>query len=112
MGAVVGHELTHGFDSTGRQYDAQGNLRDWWTPQATAEFKKATGILQGLWERVRERPGTFLDRRTIDRDGLDAATRDFLAGMTDRYAIALFEHLFIPKPWVDLGGRFDDGPSA
>lgn len=79
---------------------------------ATAEFKKATGILEGLWERVRERPDVFLDRRTIERDGLDAATRDFLAGMTDRYAIALFEHLFIPKPWVDLGGRFDDGQSA
>ena len=31
-GAVVGHELTHGFDDQGRQFDAEGNLRDWWTP--------------------------------------------------------------------------------
>ena len=31
MGAVIGHEMTHGFDDQGRQYDAQGNLRDWWT---------------------------------------------------------------------------------
>ncbi|HEY0777244.1 MAG TPA: M13 family metallopeptidase [Gemmatirosa sp.] len=31
MGAVIGHEMTHGFDDEGRQYDAQGNLRDWWT---------------------------------------------------------------------------------
>lgn len=75
---------------------------------ATAEFKKASGIMTGLWERLRERPQSYLDRRTVEADGLDAAIRDFLAGMTDRYAVALFEHLFIPKPWVELGGRFDD----
>ena len=67
---------------------------------ATVEFKKATDILSGLWERVRERPEEFLDRPTIDAEGLDAATRDFIAGMTDRYAIRLFEQLYIPKPWA------------
>jgi dGTPase len=67
---------------------------------ATAEFKKAGGILGGLWEKVRERPTEFLDRRTVDEEGLDAAARDFLAGMTDRYAVSLYERLFIPKAWV------------
>ena len=67
---------------------------------ATAEFKKATGILGGLWEKVRERPDEFLDRRIIEAEGLDAAARDFLAGMTDRFAVGLYERLFIPKPWV------------
>jgi dGTPase len=66
---------------------------------ATVEFKKATGILSGLWDKVHERPADFLDPRTIEAEGLDAAARDFLAGMTDRYAIRLFEQLFIPKPW-------------
>jgi putative endopeptidase len=42
IGAVIGHELTHGFDSTGRRYGPAGNLRDWWTPQANAEFQKRT----------------------------------------------------------------------
>ena len=69
---------------------------------ATAEFKKAAGILGGLWERLRAEPREFLDARTIQTDGLDAAARDFLAGMTDRYAINLYEQLFIPKPWVSL----------
>ena len=42
----------------------------------------------------------FLEPRTIDTEGLDAATRDFIAGMTDRYAVRLFEQLYIPKPWA------------
>jgi dGTPase len=67
---------------------------------ATAEFKKASGILSGLWEKVRDRPGEYLDARTIENEGLDAATRDFIAGMTDRYAVRLYEQLFIPKPWT------------
>ena len=67
---------------------------------ATAEFKKAAGILGGLWEKVRENPKEFLDQKVIDTEGLDAAARDFVAGMTDRYAVSLFEQLFIPKPWA------------
>ena len=57
-------------------------------------------FLGGLWEKVRERPDEFLDGRIIAAEGLDAAARDFLAGMTDRFAVALYERLFIPKPWI------------
>ena len=39
-GATIGHELTHGFDDEGRQFDAKGNLRDWWTEQDGKEFEK------------------------------------------------------------------------
>jgi dGTPase len=67
---------------------------------ATAEFKKATAILGGLWERVRELPADLLDQHILDTEGLDVAAKDFLAGMTDRFAVALYERLFIPKPWV------------
>ena len=66
---------------------------------AVAEFGKACGILEGLWERVRETPLRFLDPRTVERDGLDVAAKDFLAGMTDRFAIGLFEEIFVPRPW-------------
>jgi dGTPase len=67
---------------------------------ATAEFKKAEDILSGLWTKVHERPDEFLDVRTVEDEGIDAAARDFVAGMTDRYAVRLFEQLFIPKPWA------------
>jgi endothelin-converting enzyme/putative endopeptidase len=39
-GSTIGHELTHGFDDEGRQFDAKGNLRDWWTKQDAAQFEK------------------------------------------------------------------------
>ena len=67
---------------------------------ATAEFKKAKDILGGLWQRVRERPLEFVDRAILDAEGLDVAVKDFVAGMTDRYAVGLFERLVIPRPWV------------
>jgi len=49
---------------------------------------------------VREHPADLLDTRIVESEGLDVAGKDFLAGMTDRFAVALFERLFIPKPWV------------
>jgi endothelin-converting enzyme/putative endopeptidase len=45
-GGTIGHELTHGFDDEGRQFDALGNLRDWWTPQDAAEFQKRAQCVQ------------------------------------------------------------------
>ena len=84
-------------DRRAAQLSVRGRVRE---RDRDAEFRKAGGILGGLWEKVRERPAEFLDRRTIEEEGLDAAARDFLAGMTDRYAISLYEQLFIPKSWV------------
>jgi putative endopeptidase len=45
IGMVVGHELTHGFDDEGRQFDADGNLRDWWTAAVSAEFDRRTSCV-------------------------------------------------------------------
>ena len=43
IGAVIGHEMTHGFDDRGRQFDSQGNLRDWWTTGDAANYKERAG---------------------------------------------------------------------
>ncbi len=45
IGGVIGHELTHGFDDQGRQFDAEGDLRDWWTPQDGKEFEKRASCI-------------------------------------------------------------------
>jgi len=45
IGVVIGHEMTHGFDDQGRQFDKDGNLRDWWTKEDAANFEKQTQVL-------------------------------------------------------------------
>lgn len=45
MGAVIGHELTHGFDDQGCQYDADGNLKNWWTKEDSLRFKQKTNMV-------------------------------------------------------------------
>lgn len=46
MGAVIGHEMTHGFDDQGRKFDAQGNLTDWWTPRDEKNFNKRAALVE------------------------------------------------------------------
>jgi putative endopeptidase len=50
MGAVIGHEMTHGFDDQGRQFDASGNLRDWWTPQDAAAYKARAQLVSDQFD--------------------------------------------------------------
>jgi putative endopeptidase len=50
-GSDVGHELTHGFDDLGRQFDADGNLRDWWTNEAATNFKERAQCLEDQYSQ-------------------------------------------------------------
>ena len=50
-GATIGHELTHGFDDEGRQFDAQGNLKDWWTKKDAAEFEKRANCVSDQYSQ-------------------------------------------------------------
>jgi endothelin-converting enzyme/putative endopeptidase len=50
-GGTIGHELTHGFDDEGRQFDAQGNLRDWWTLADGREFEKRAGCISDQYSQ-------------------------------------------------------------
>ncbi|MFM9945396.1 MAG: M13 family metallopeptidase, partial [Bacteroidia bacterium] len=45
IGAIIGHELTHGFDDQGCQFDGDGNMKNWWTKEDSAQFKARTGLL-------------------------------------------------------------------
>ena len=50
-GATIGHELTHGFDDEGRQFDAKGNLKDWWTKNDAAEFEKRANCVSDQYSQ-------------------------------------------------------------
>jgi len=74
VGAVIGHELTHGFDDQGRQFDADGNLRDWWTQQDTAEFKKRADCIADEYSKFSPVEGVTLNGRlTLGENGADNA---------------------------------------
>jgi putative endopeptidase len=49
IGAVIGHEMTHGFDDKGRLYDSDGNLNDWWTAEDTTKFEERSKKLEDLF---------------------------------------------------------------
>jgi putative endopeptidase len=90
MGAVLGHELSHGFDDRGRHYDGTGSLRDWWSPATATEFARRAGCFGDPMGKFEALPGKFvnaaltLGENLADNNGLrlayDAFTRDGTPG--------------------------------
>jgi dGTPase len=68
------------------------------SPTVRNEFEKAQRMLIALFEYVVAHPAEFLDESS--EEPVDRLALDFLAGMTDRYAINLYTRLFLPKPWM------------
>jgi putative endopeptidase len=87
IGAVVGHELTHGFDDQGRQFDPQGNLNDWWTKEDADEFKKRTKCVVDQYssftaiDDVKVNGELTLGENTADNGGMRVAYMALLASM-------------------------------
>jgi putative endopeptidase len=79
IGAVIGHELTHGFDDEGRKFDSTGNLRDWWTPQDGKEFESRAKCVADEYSSFEATPGTHvngnltLGENTADNGGVRVA---------------------------------------
>ncbi|GGZ08711.1 M13 family metallopeptidase [Pseudoduganella plicata] len=63
IGAVIGHEISHGFDDSGSQSDGDGNLRDWWTAQDRANFKAKTDALVKQYDAYSPLPGYNVNGR-------------------------------------------------
>ena len=61
IGAVIGHEMTHGFDSIGRCFDAEGNLKDWWTAGDSNEFEALTDKLVEQFNQYEVLPGVHVN---------------------------------------------------
>jgi putative endopeptidase len=79
IGVVIGHEMTHGFDDEGSQYDAHGNVRNWWTPQDRKAFDERTSCLVNEYSAFQPIPGVHLNghltlgENTADNGGLRIA---------------------------------------
>jgi predicted metalloendopeptidase len=61
IGAVIGHEMTHGFDDQGRQYDAVGNLRDWWSPASAKAYKERSQGIVAQYAAYEPIPGAHIN---------------------------------------------------
>jgi predicted metalloendopeptidase len=61
IGAVIGHEMTHGFDDQGRQYDDVGNLRDWWSADSAAKFKERSQAIVTQYSEYEPLPGKHVN---------------------------------------------------
>lgn len=61
IGGIIGHEITHGFDDSGAQFDADGNLQDWWSPADRDNFEKATQALAKQYDQYEPVKGVFVN---------------------------------------------------
>ncbi|WP_293826621.1 M13-type metalloendopeptidase [uncultured Brevundimonas sp.] len=61
IGAVIGHEITHGFDDQGRKSDGDGVLRDWWTPEDAARFEERAKVLGAIYDKLEPIPGVHVN---------------------------------------------------
>jgi endothelin-converting enzyme/putative endopeptidase len=79
IGMVIGHELTHGFDDQGRQFDVKGNLRDWWTPADAKAFEERAACIDKQYSNFSPVPGVHLNGKltlgenTADNGGVRVA---------------------------------------
>lgn len=70
MGAVIGHEMTHGFDDQGRQYDASGNLANWWTDEDMARFKERAECIVKQFDSFQVEPGLFENGKLVQGESI------------------------------------------
>lgn len=92
IGAVIGHEISHGFDDQGAQYDGDGNLRDWWTASDHKNFKAKTNMLVAQYNAFEPLPGYHvngeltLGENIADNSGLAIAAKAYQISLNGKKA--------------------------
>jgi endothelin-converting enzyme/putative endopeptidase len=98
VGRVVGHEMTHGFDDEGRQFDAEGNLADWWTPSDAKAFEERSSCIRDQYsnyvalkdpktgEEVKLNGKLTLGENVADNGGVRMSYRAYMAKQKEKAA--------------------------
>ena len=116
IGAVIGHELTHGFDDEGSQFDAEGNLRNWWTAKDREQFDKLEGCFVDEYDGfvavddVHVRGKLTLGENTADNGGLriaHMALLDVLASTPEKDQGRIHARPALLLGWARSGARTD-----
>ncbi len=111
MGSVIGHEMTHGFDDQGRQYDASGNLSNWWTDADMAKFKERAECIVKQFDGFEVEQGLFQNGKLVqgesiaDLGGLVVAYAAFQKSMEGKPRPANIDG-FTPEQRFFLGYAF------
>ena len=90
IGVVIGHEMTHGFDDQGRQYDKDGNLKDWWTAEDAKNFEKRAAVMINHFDSIEVAPGVHangqftLGENIADHGGLQVSFQAFKKATSDK----------------------------
>ncbi len=101
IGAVIGHEMTHGFDDQGRQYDAQGNLKDWWTADSAKKFKERSGAIVKQYSEYEPLPGLHVNGELTQGENIAD-----IGGL--KIAYAAFKKATAGKPEEKIDGLTPD----
>ncbi len=89
IGVVIGHEMTHGFDDQGSQFDKDGNLSNWWTDADRANFEERTKVMEEYFNKIEVAPGVFangkftLGENIADHGGLQISYQAFKNAQTE-----------------------------
>ncbi|HEX3912877.1 MAG TPA: M13 family metallopeptidase [Steroidobacteraceae bacterium] len=122
-GATIGHEISHGFDDQGSQYDSDGNLRDWWTAEDHAKFKAKTALLIKEYDAFEPVPGFHvngaltLGENIADIAGIEIAYKAYHASLEGRAppvidGMSADQRFFIGFAQSWLGKRRDESSIA
>lgn len=101
IGVVIGHEMTHGFDDQGRQFDKDGNLKDWWTAEDAKRFEERAQVMVNFFDSIQVLPGLnangslTLGENIADHGGLQVSFQAFKNATKD--APLLVKDRFTPE---------------
>lgn len=90
IGVIIGHEMTHGFDDQGAQFDKAGNLSNWWTPADKDKFQQRTQVMEDYFNKIEVLPGMYangkltLGENIADNGGLNVAYQAFTEAIKNK----------------------------